>query len=68
MDAKSHPPIGAQVLRTFQLQLFTPTPEMFKSKGDDDHGDNDDHDDQDNHGDNDDHDGVGFISGYLSVV
>ena len=59
MDAKSHPPIGAQVLRTFQLQLFTPTPEMFKSKGDDDH---------DNHGDNDDHDGVGFISGYLSVV
>ena len=62
MDAKSHPPIGAQVLRAFQLQLFTPTPEMFKSKGDDDHGDNDDHDDHD------DHDGVGFISGYLSVV
>ena len=61
MDAKSHPPIGAQVLRAFQLQLFTPTPEMFKSKGDDDHdnhGDNDDDDDGDNHDDNDDHDGV----------
>ena len=41
---------------------------MFKSKGDDDHGDNDDGDIQDNHGDNDDHDDVGFISGYLSVV
>ena len=56
MDAKSHPPIRAQVLRTFQLQLFTPTPEMLKSKG---------HDDHDNHGDNDDHDnndGVLWVS------